>query len=80
MRENEVFLKRCRSGRTTRHDSMDVRPRVRTYGQSITGKPYFHQPSHSSCLLVIELCFNRNKTDDMSFLSIRGYRASRELH
>jgi hypothetical protein len=51
-----------------------------TYGQSLTGKPYFYQLSHNSCFLVIELCFSRNKTDDRSFLSFRGYRASRELH
>jgi hypothetical protein len=52
----------------------------RTYGQSMTGKPFFHQPSHSSYFLVIELCFSRNRTDNRSFLSIRGYGASRELH
>jgi hypothetical protein len=61
---------------------VDIRPVMThlTYGQSVTGKPYFHQPSHSSCLLVIELCFSRNRIDDKSFLSIRGYGASRELH
>jgi hypothetical protein len=37
------------------------------YGQSVTGKPYFHQLSHSSCLLVIELCFGRNRTDNRFF-------------
>jgi hypothetical protein len=41
---------------------------------------YFHQPSHNSCFLVLGLCFSRNRTDDMSFLSIRGYGVSRELH
>jgi hypothetical protein len=41
---------------------------------------YFHKPSHSSCFLVIELCFSRNRADDRSFLSIRGYEASRKLH
>jgi hypothetical protein len=51
-----------------------------TYGQCVTGKPFFHQPSHSSYFLVIELCFSRNRTDNRSFLSIRGYGASRELH
>jgi hypothetical protein len=68
------------NGRTVRRDSMDIRPWAKMYSQSITGKPYFHQLSHSSCLLVIELCFNRNRTDDKSFLNIRGYGASRELH
>jgi hypothetical protein len=58
---------------------MDVWPRARMYVQSTTGK-YFHQPSHSSSFLVIELCFSRIRTDDGSFLSIRGYGASRELH
>jgi hypothetical protein len=33
---------------------------------------YFHQPAHSPCFLVIELCFGRNRTDNRSFLSIRG--------
>jgi hypothetical protein len=51
-----------------------------TYDQSVIGKPYFHQPSLSSCFLVIELCFSRNRTDDRSFLGIRGYGASRELY
>jgi hypothetical protein len=52
----------------------DVRSRDRTI------KPYFHQPSHSSCFLVIELCFSRNRTNDRSLLSIQGYGASRKLH
>jgi hypothetical protein len=30
-------------------DMADVRPRAWTYGQCAAGKPYFHQPSHSSC-------------------------------
>ena len=51
-----------------------------TYGQSVTGKPYFHQPSYSSCFLILELYFDRNRTDDKYFLSIQGYGASRELH
>jgi hypothetical protein len=51
-----------------------------TYGQCVTRKPYFHQLSHSSCFLVIELCFSRNRTDDRSFLSILGYGASKELY
>jgi hypothetical protein len=58
----------------------DIRSQARTYDQCVTGKPYFHQPSHSSCFLVIELCFSRNRTDDRSFLSIRSYGASRKLH
>ena len=37
----------------------DVRYRARTYSQSVIGKPYFHQPSHGSYFLVIELCFDR---------------------
>jgi hypothetical protein len=32
------------------------------------------------CFLIIELCFSKNRTDDRSFLSIRSYGASRELH
>jgi hypothetical protein len=66
--------------RTAHSDIVDIRPRARTYSQSVTGKPYFHQPSYSSCLLVIELCFSRNRIDDRSFFSIRGYGASKELH
>ena len=65
---------------TTHCDVVDVWPWAQTYGQSVTGKPYINQPSHSSCFLVIELCFNRNRTDDKYFLSIWSYRASRELH
>ena len=61
-----------------RRDTMDIWPRARTYSQSVTGKPYFHQSYHSSCFLVIELCFDRNKTDDRSFHSIQGYGASRK--
>jgi hypothetical protein len=61
------------------HDTVDVRPRALTYGQCVTRKPYFHQPSHSSCFLIIE-CFSRNRTDDRSFLSIRDYGALKELH
>ena len=68
------------TGHTARHDTIDVWPRARTYGQSVTGKPYFHQPSHSSCFLVIELYFNRNRTYDRSFPNIRGYGALKELH
>ena len=66
--------------RTTRRDTVDVQPQARMYGQSVEGKPYFRQLSHSSCFLVIESYFNRNRTDDRSFLSIRGYGASRKLH
>ena len=62
-------------GHTARRDMMDVRPRARTYGQCVTGKPYFHQPSHNSCFLIIESYFDRNRTDDRSFHSIRGYGA-----
>jgi hypothetical protein len=51
----------------------------RMYGQCVTGKPYFHQPSHSSGFLLIELCFSKNRTDDRSFLSIRSYEASKEI-
>jgi hypothetical protein len=36
-------------GRTARRDAEDVRPRARKYDQCVAGKPYFHQPSHSSC-------------------------------
>jgi hypothetical protein len=39
----------CCVGRTARRDMVDVQPRARTYGQYVTGKPYFHQTSHSSC-------------------------------
>jgi hypothetical protein len=37
------------TGCTARHDGVDVRPRVQMYGQCVARKPYFHQPSHSSC-------------------------------
>jgi hypothetical protein len=40
---------RCYARRTARRDTVDVRPLVGTYGQCVTGKPYFHQTSHSSC-------------------------------
>ena len=53
--------------RTAHRDAVDVWPRAWTYGQSVTRKPYFHQPSHSSCFFVIELCFSRNRTDDRFF-------------
>ena len=66
--------------RTTHHDMVDVQPWARTYGKSVTRKPYFHQQSHSSCFLVIELYFNRNRTDNRYFHSIRGYGASRKFH
>jgi hypothetical protein len=66
--------------RTSCRDMVDIRPRVRMYGQSVTGKPYFHQLSHSSCFLVIELSFSRNRTNYRSFLSNRGYGASKELY
>jgi hypothetical protein len=67
--------------RCTAHcDLVDVRPRAWTYSQSVIGKPYFHQSSLSSCFLVIELYFSRNRIDDRYFLSIRGYGALRELY
>jgi hypothetical protein len=59
--------------RTALHDSVDVR-------LECDKETYFHQPSYSSYFLVIELCIGRNRTDDRSFLSIRGYGASKELH
>jgi hypothetical protein len=65
---------------TAHRDTVGIWPWARTYGQSVIGKPYFHQPFHSSYFLVIELCFSRNRTDDRSFLSIRGYGALKELH
>jgi hypothetical protein len=37
------------AGRTAYRDAVDVWPRARTYSQCVTGKPYFHQLSHSSC-------------------------------
>jgi hypothetical protein len=30
-------------------DTVDVQLQTQTYGQCVTGKPYFHQPSRSSC-------------------------------
>jgi hypothetical protein len=39
----------CCAGHTAHRDTVDVRSRARTYGQYVTGKPYFHQLSHSSC-------------------------------
>jgi hypothetical protein len=32
-----------------RRDTVDVRPRAWMYGQCVTKKPYFHQPSYNSC-------------------------------
>jgi hypothetical protein len=79
--ENEVLPENLR---------VDVRSRDQTYGSkchsertapSPNVRPvcdkelYFHQPSYSSCFLVIELCFSRNRTDDRSFLSIQGFGA-----
>jgi hypothetical protein len=63
-----------------RRETVNIRPRAWTYGQSVTWKPYFHHLSHSSYFLVIELYFSRNRTDDKFFLSNRGYRASRKLY
>jgi hypothetical protein len=68
--------------------SSNVRPVVTrwTYGLEPNVRPecdrktLFYRSSHSSCFLVIELCFSRNITNDRSFLNIRCYEASRELH
>jgi hypothetical protein len=60
-------------GRMAQSDIADVRPMC-------DREFYFHQLSYSSCFLIVKLCFTRNRTDDRSFLSIRGYRALRELH
>jgi hypothetical protein len=62
---------KCHSGRTAL--SLDVQPMC-------DKELYFYQPSYSSYFLIIELRFRRNRTDDRSFLSIRGYEASKELH
>jgi hypothetical protein len=74
---------------------VDVRSRDRAYGRSCYSgrtdpspdvlsecdrETLFSPPSYSSYFLVIELCFSRNRIDDRSFLNIRGYGASRELH
>jgi hypothetical protein len=40
--------------RTARCDLADVRPRAECTAR-VAGKPYFHQPSHSSCFLVCAL-------------------------
>jgi hypothetical protein len=79
--ENEILPENLRA---------DVRSRDQTYSSKChsrctTPSPnvwlvcdkelYFYQPSYSSCFLVIELCFSRNRTDDRSFLSIRGFGA-----
>jgi hypothetical protein len=42
-------------GCTASRDVVDVRPQVRTYGQCVVGKPYFHQLSHSSCFLYFRV-------------------------
>jgi hypothetical protein len=39
---------RCCARCIARRDMVDVRPLARMYGQCVTGKPYFHQKSHSS--------------------------------
>jgi hypothetical protein len=43
------------AGYTVCRDIVDVRSRARTYGQCVTGKPYFHQPSHSSNFLYFRV-------------------------
>jgi hypothetical protein len=66
---DRTYNPKCHNGHTT----LDVWP-------VCDREPYFHQLSCSSYFLVIELCFSRNRTDDRSFLIIRGYGASKELH
>ena len=36
------------TGHTVHRDTVDVHTGARTYDQCVTGKPYFHQLSHSS--------------------------------
>jgi hypothetical protein len=36
---------------------VDVRPRARTYDPKCDRELYFHQPSHSSCFLILELFY-----------------------
>ena len=79
-------------GIVTRHmayrDTVDVRPILTwwTYGLEPDVRPecdreiLFSPTVYSLCFLVIELCFNRNRTNNRSFLSIQGYEASRKLH
>ena len=66
------LMTRCAAHRYT----IDVRPRARMYGD----ETLFHQSSHSSYFIVIELFFSRNRTNDGSFHNNRGYGASKELH
>jgi hypothetical protein len=37
------------AGHLAHRDTVDVQSRTQMYGQYVVGKPYFHQPSHSSC-------------------------------
>ena len=52
-RKNELLPKNPKNRHTARRDTVNVWPRARTYSQSVTDKPYFHQLFHSSCFLVI---------------------------
>jgi hypothetical protein len=47
--KNHIANIRYCAGRNTCCDVVDIRPQARTYGQCVTGKPNFYQPSHSSC-------------------------------
>jgi hypothetical protein len=68
---DQTYGPKCHNGRTA------LSPDVRLVCDK---ESYFHQLSHSSCFLVIKLCFSRNRTDNRSFPSIRGYGVSRKLH
>jgi hypothetical protein len=48
LRTHIVDARYC-AGCMTCRDKVDIRPRARTYDQCVTEKPYFHQPSHTSC-------------------------------
>jgi hypothetical protein len=43
------------AGHMACRDTVDIRPRAQTYSQCVVGKPYFHQPSHSSCFPYIRV-------------------------
>jgi hypothetical protein len=60
--------------RTTLRDTVEVWPRARTYGQCVTGKPYFHQLSHSSCFLILELLFLATCIDKVAGVALDAPR------
>jgi hypothetical protein len=65
--------------RTVQSIIVNICPKPRHMVQSVTGNFIF-----TSCLIALVSlfwsCFSINKTNDRSFLNIRGYGTSRELY